>query len=99
MPAENIDLKTVKYVAALSRIELSEKQLGLYRRQLARILGYIAKLNEIDTGKVLPTSHPLANIRNVFRPDTVKPSLDVGDALKNAPRRKGDFFSVPKILG
>ena len=33
-----------------------------------------------------------------FRPDEVKPSLPVDDALANAPRRDGSFFQVPRIV-
>lgn len=95
---KTIDEKTVKHVARLSRIGLSEKELGLYQKQLADILGYIHKLNEVDTKDTLPTSHPLANLKNVFRKDRVRKSLPVEDVLQNAPNRKDNFFSVPKII-
>ena len=93
-----IDEKTVKHVALLSRLSLNEKELETYSKQLASILSYISKLNEIDTKDVHPTSHALATLKNVFRKDTLKPSLDVDDALKNAPSRDGDFFKVPQII-
>ena len=94
-----IDEKTVRHVARLSRISLTDKELGLYSRQIAGILDYINKLNELDTAKTPPTSHPLDTLRNVFRKDAVKDSLPVESALRNAPKRNGDFFSVPKIIG
>jgi len=93
-----IDDKTVKHVAKLSRISLTERELELYSRQIADILDYISKLNELDTAKTPPTSHPLDTLKNVFRKDAVKKSLDAEDALGNAPERKADFFSVPKII-
>jgi aspartyl-tRNA(Asn)/glutamyl-tRNA(Gln) amidotransferase subunit C len=88
----------VKHVALLSRLELDEKDLDVYSKQLAAILSYISKLNEIDTKDVHPTSHPLTTLKNVFRKDLLKSSLDPQEALKNAPSKEGDFFKVPQII-
>ena len=93
-----ISAETVKKVAGLSRLELSEKELKLYEKQLADILDYIDKLSEPDTSKTLPTSHPLDNLKNVFRKDVVRKSLKATEALKNAPNEKDGFFCVPKII-
>ena len=98
MDNKAIDAKTVKHVAHLSRLELSAKELDEYSGQLASILSYISKLNEIDTKGVLPTSHPLATLKNVFRKDVLKKSLGTDEALKNAPAKEGDFFKVPQII-
>jgi aspartyl-tRNA(Asn)/glutamyl-tRNA(Gln) amidotransferase subunit C len=35
---------------------------------------------------------------NAFREDEVRPSLPVEEALKNAPKRVGDEFLLPKIV-
>lgn len=94
----SIDKKTVQHVALLSRLELDNKELELYSTQLASILSYISKLNEIDTKDVLPTSHPLSTLKNVFRKDALKDSIEVEEALKNAPSREGDFFKVPQVI-
>lgn len=93
-----INNETVKRVALLSRLSLSEKELELYSRQLAAILSYISKLNEVDTKDVQPTSHALPTLKNVFRKDVLRPSLKIEDALKNAPAKEGSFFKVPKII-
>ena len=93
-----IDKKTVEHVALLSRLKLNEEELALYSRQLASILSYIDKLNEIDTKDTPPTSHALNTLKNVFRKDEVRPSLSVDESLANAPERKGDFFKIPKVI-
>lgn len=93
-----IDKNIVKMAAFLSRIELDERELELYSRQLASILLYINKLKEIDTKSVPPTSHPLATLKNVFRKDILKKSLELDDVLKNAPSKEGDFFKVPQVI-
>lgn len=93
-----IDKKTVKHVALLSRLHLNEKELDIYSAQLAYILSYISKLNEIDTSNVQPTSHALPTLKNVFRKDALKSSLAVENVLRNAPSAEGDFFKVPQII-
>ncbi|MDO8525467.1 MAG: Asp-tRNA(Asn)/Glu-tRNA(Gln) amidotransferase subunit GatC [Candidatus Omnitrophota bacterium] len=95
---KSIDAKTVKHVAHLARLELDEKELALYSGQLASILSYISKLNEIDTTNVVPTSHALTTLKNVFRKDIPKKSLKPDEATANAPSKEGDFFMVPQIL-
>ena len=94
-----IDEKAVKHVARLSRIELTKREIKEYSGQLAAILEYINKLNEVDSSLVSPTSHPIEGLRNVFRKDAAQKSLSQEEALQNAPARKDNFFSVPKIIG
>jgi len=93
-----IDKDTVLNVARLSRLTLSEKELSQYSGQLGSILSYIDQLNEVDTEGASPTSHPLESLKNVFREDKVKKSLPLADVLRNAPRKKENFFSVPRII-
>ena len=93
-----IDKDTVKRVAFLSRLSLDEKEFELYSGQLASILSYIDKLNEVDTKDTPPTSHVLTTLVNVDRPDVLKKSLDVEKALSNAPEKEGDFFKIPKVI-
>lgn len=94
----SIDKNTVRRVAHLARLSLDEKELDLYSAQLVSILSYISKLNEVNTEGVQPTSHPLATMKNVFRKDAVKPSLETDEALRNAPAKEGKFFKVPQVV-
>jgi aspartyl-tRNA(Asn)/glutamyl-tRNA(Gln) amidotransferase subunit C len=95
---KKIDKDIVKHVALLSRLNLSPDELELYCGQLASIISYIEKLNEVETKDVQPTSHAVSALKNVFRRDELKPSLPVEEALKNAPSREGDFFKIPKVI-
>jgi aspartyl-tRNA(Asn)/glutamyl-tRNA(Gln) amidotransferase subunit C len=95
---KGIDRKTVQHVALLSRLALNEKELTLYAAQLSSILTYISKLNELNTADVPPTSHVLANLVNVDRPDALRKSLEADEALANAPERDRDFFKIPKVI-
>ncbi len=95
---KSIDKETVKQVALLSRLELDAKEVDLYAGQLASILSYISKLNEVDTGDAAPTAHPLSTLKNVFRKDVLKQSARVEDVLRNAPAKEGGFFRVPQVI-
>lgn len=92
-----INKDTVKYVADLARIELSEKELESFTGQLDRILDYVAKLNKLNISGIEPTSHVL-QMKNVYREDSVKKSLDASEVIKNSPAKDNNLFKVPKII-
>ena len=87
----------VKYVAHLARLKLSPEEEQKFGPQLDQLLGYIAKLNELDVSQVEPTAHAVPLV-NVTRPDAARPSLPHEDALRNAPAQAGGLFVVPKIV-
>lgn len=95
---QKIDELVVLNIARLARIELTTSEKERYNRELSAILEYIDKLDEVDSARTPPTSHPLEGLKNVFRKDHVRQSLTTEEALQNAPKRHGDFFSVPKII-
>ena len=94
---KKIDKELVRKVAKLSRLELSDAEVEEFSSQLSSIVGYVEKMNELDTEGVEPLAHCLA-VSNVFREDVVKESCGVEKAVSNAPERDGEFFKVPKIL-
>lgn len=94
---EKITIKEVEHVANLARLEFSEEEKKKLTQQLAKILDYIDQLNKLDTTNIEPTSHVIP-VRNVVRPDEVKPSLTKEDALANAPSKVNGLFEVPKII-
>jgi len=84
-------------VAALARLELTEKEIEQMTRQLDTILSYVAKLDELDTTGVAVTTHT-QNVTNAFREDEVNESLSRQQALANGPRKSEEAFIVPKII-
>jgi len=97
MTGRKIDEAQVRKVAKLSRLELTEAEVEEFTGQLSAILGYVEKMNELDTDGIEPLAHCLP-VSNVLREDRVTESLGTEKALANAPQRDGDFFKVPKIL-
>ncbi len=96
MSSENIDLKTVKHVAALARIKMSEAEIKLYQTQLNAILGYVDKLQELDTTDVPPMTRVAASA-TPMREDKLREGLGE-KVLSNAPQREERFFKVPQII-
>lgn len=97
MEKRTIDLKQVRYIAHLSRLELDSEEEKKFTRQLGNILSYVEKLQELDTSDVPPTSHVL-HITNIYREDKLGFSLSPEKAMANAPSRKDNQFKVPRIV-
>lgn len=89
--------KEVEYVARLARLEITDKETEKFTAQLNDILGYIDKLNELDTKGVEPMTHAIA-VTNAFREDKIKNSIGTEKSLANAPDARGEFFRVPKVI-
>ena len=88
----------LKHVARLARLHLSEDEIRFFETQVAQILAFVEKLNEVKGLEgVPPTSHPFS-FSDVFREDAPKPSLSIEEFLKTSPQSKGRFFQVPKII-
>ena len=96
MTQEKIDLKTIKHVAALARIEMNEAELEQYGAQLDAVLGYVEKLQELDTTKVPPMAHVMTTA-TPMREDRLSEGLGE-KVLANAPQREERFFKVPQVI-
>lgn len=92
-----INEQLIDYVAALSRLELSPEEKKRAEKDLGSIVGYIDKLNELDTSGVEPMSHAFP-VKNVFREDVLMASEDRDVLLQNAPQKKDGCFQVPKTV-
>ena len=93
-----IDTKTVKHIAMLVRLGISEEEAQAFSGQFNSIIEYFNMLNEVDTENVIPASD-VANAENVLREDEVKPSMDREEFLKNAPQSERGYVKVPTVLG
>ena len=92
-----LSAEDVRAIADLARLELSEDDVVLYQRQLSEILDYFAKLQELDTSHIDPTSSVLP-LTNVMREDRAGAPLSVDDVVANAPDSDGQQFRVLAVL-
>lgn len=87
----------VAHLARLSRLALGEDELDHFAGQLDQIISAVARVSEVASADVPPTSHPLP-LTNVFRADEVQPCLTAEQALSGAPAQEEQRFRVPRIL-
>jgi aspartyl-tRNA(Asn)/glutamyl-tRNA(Gln) amidotransferase subunit C len=92
-----ISADDVKYVAQLSRLEFKEDEIEKFTKDLSSIVGYVNKLNELDTEDVEALVNPIY-IENDFREDDIKDSLDRENVLLNAPEKEEGYFKVPTVI-
>lgn len=94
-----ISKEEVKYIASLAHLELSEKEIEKFQKELSSILEYISKLSEVNTEKVEPTFQT-TGLKNVLREDKVdrKRELSQEQALLNAPNKEKGFFKVRPVF-
>ncbi|MBC7447730.1 MAG: Asp-tRNA(Asn)/Glu-tRNA(Gln) amidotransferase subunit GatC [Hymenobacteraceae bacterium] len=91
------DLKTLRGLAHLARLDLAPEREAKMLADLNEILAWVEKLGELDTTGVEPLVYLSDNV-NVTRPDVAHNSVAHADALRNAPRKDSDYFRVPKVL-
>jgi len=93
----SVDIDTVKRVAHLARIAVTDEEAEALKGDLNQILGFVEQLNEVDVEGVEPMTSAVATAMKM-REDVVTDGNRVDDVVANAPRREGPFFAVPKVL-
>lgn len=95
-----ISKKDVEHIARLARIELAEAEKNKFEKDLAGILDFVAKLNEVDTADVAPLAGG-TDLANVMRED-VGVSSNAGERgrelLKHAPRERDGLLEVKAVF-
>ena len=92
-----IDRETVKNVAKLARLGLTEEEIDVLESQLSVILENIAILQEADVSGVSPTSHA-SRLTNIMREDIPQPSYPPELLLANAPDQEDNCLKVRAVL-
>lgn len=93
----NIDKETVEKVAHLARLELAEDEKETMIADMNKILGFMDKLNEIDTSGIEPLVY-MTNEVNTVREDVIKQEVTHEEALLNAPKHDENYFLVAKVI-
>ncbi|EQB16202.1 MULTISPECIES: Asp-tRNA(Asn)/Glu-tRNA(Gln) amidotransferase subunit GatC [Sphingobium] len=93
----SIDLQTVKKIASLSRISVTDAEAEAMVPELNNILGWVEQLGEVDVTGVEPMTAVIPNQQRLR--DDVVTDGDVRDkVLANAPQAEHGFFAVPKVI-
>ena len=92
-----VDDALIEKLAELSMLQFTEAEKEEIKADLQKMIGFIDKLQELDTTGVEPLMH-MSDEVNVLREDVVGPMLIQEEALKNAPHHDGRYFKVPKVI-
>lgn len=87
----------VDKLANLARLQFDNTEKSAIKNDLQRMIQFVEKLNELDTTGVSPLLHMSDNI-NALREDEIKGSISREEGLKNAAKKDGQFFKVPKVI-
>ena len=93
----SVDLTTVKRVARLARIAVTEPEAEKMVGELNAILGFVEQLDEVDIEGVEPMTSVVA-MSMKKRKDAVSDGDKAGDVVANAPMSEDNFFMVPKVV-
>ena len=93
----NVNDELIDKIANLARLEFNSEEKEDIKKDLQQMIGFIDKLNELDTTGVEPLLHMSENI-NVLREDEVGGTISREEAFRNAPLHDEQFFKVPKVI-
>lgn len=93
----NVNDELVDKLANLARLHFNAEETEEIKNDLQKMIGFIDKLNELDTTGVEPLLHMSDNV-NVLREDEVTGMISREDAFRNAPLHDEEFFKVPKVI-
>ncbi|MCW2307398.1 Asp-tRNA(Asn)/Glu-tRNA(Gln) amidotransferase subunit GatC [Rhodobium gokarnense] len=93
----SVDTATVKRVAHLARIAVTEEEAEKMTGELNAILGFVEQLDEVDVTGVEPMTSVVA-VTMKKRADGVTDGGYPDDVVANAPETEDHFFVVPKVV-
>lgn len=89
----------IKHIAKLARIDLSDKEIDLYGKQLSDVLGYINQLQKIDISKVADVGQ-ITGLENQLAKDNLSScGLSQKELFKNVPIVEKGYIKVKSVLG
>ena len=92
-----VDDALIEKLAELSMLQFNDVEKEEIKADLQKMIGFIDKLQELDTTGVEPLMH-MSEEYNVLRDDEVGPMLNQQEALKNAAHHDQQYFKVPKVI-
>ena len=93
----SVDAATVRKIASLARIAVTDAEVAAAVPELNNILRWIEQLGEVDTEGVAPLAAVIPNTLRL-RDDSVTDGGIRDAVLANAPQAEHGFFAVPKVI-
>ncbi len=92
-----VDEATVRRIARLARIKITDEEAEGLEGELSGILNWVEQLGEVDTENVEPMTS-VVPIKLKMRDDVVNDGEKVDDVTANAPMSEDGFYVVPKVV-
>ncbi len=92
-----VNEQLIGHLSHLARLQFDAQAGQEMIHDLNRILGFVEKLEEVDTEGVEPLIY-MTDETNILRNDEVIQTITQDEALKNAPRKDSDYFRVPRFI-
>jgi len=89
--------ETVRSIAELAKLQLTDEEVDLYSKQLSAILEYFEHLQQVDTSHIEATASVLP-LKSVMRGDEIGEPLPPEDVVANAPDSEDNQFRVSAVL-
>lgn len=93
----SVDIPTVKKIASLARIAMSDAEVEALVPEFNKILGWVEQLGEVDCTGIEPMTAVIPNTLRL-REDVVTDGAVREKVLANAPQAEHGFFAVPKVI-
>jgi aspartyl-tRNA(Asn)/glutamyl-tRNA(Gln) amidotransferase subunit C len=93
----SVDTATVRHIAKLARIAVSDSEAKALVPELNNILGWVEQLQEVDCTGVEPMTAVIPNTLRM-RDDVITDGGIRDKVLANAPLAEHGFFAVPKVI-
>ena len=87
----------IEKLANLAKLKFDDVEKVQIKNDLQNMIGFIEKMNDLDTSDVEPLLHMTDNV-NILREDIVIGSITNDEALQNAANTNAPFFIVPKVI-
>jgi len=92
-----VDEATVRRIARLARIKITDQETVSLKGELSGILGWVEQLDEVNTDDVEPMTR-VVPIEARLRDDVVTDGQKADDVTANAPLSEENFYVVPKVV-
>ena len=92
-----VDAATVRHIAHLARIKVTDSEAKGLEKELSGILDWVKQLDEVDTSGVEPMTRVVAQDMKK-RADKVTDGEIADKVTANAPLTEDHFFVVPKVV-
>jgi aspartyl-tRNA(Asn)/glutamyl-tRNA(Gln) amidotransferase subunit C len=93
----SVDQKTVRRIARLARIAVTDDDVPHLEGEINAILGFVAQLDEVDVSGVEPMTSVMPMVMKKRR-DVVNDGEQPDAVTANAPLSEDHFFVVPKVV-